>query len=90
MPSEPLDLEPEHQAQVELDAITVEGGWRAGCKEANVVLRLERADLNNPDDRLAGEADVHILRHRQGPTARLTVAFQGHHRRFVDIQAQSR
>ena len=36
----------------------------------------------------AGEADFIVAKHRNGPTATITVAFQGHYSRFVDM-AQS-
>ncbi len=35
----------------------------------------------------AGEADVIVAKHRNGPTDTLVVAFQGHYSRFVDMQA---
>jgi replicative DNA helicase len=55
-------------------------------RDADVVLRVLRPDLHNPEHRRAGEADLHVLRHRQGPAGRLVVAFQGHYRRFVDLE----
>ena len=33
----------------------------------------------------AGEADIIIAKHRNGPTGTVTVAFQGHQSRFVDM-----
>ncbi|MCU1633707.1 MAG: dnaB, partial [Micrococcaceae bacterium] len=33
----------------------------------------------------AGEADLMLVKHRNGPTANVTVAFQGHYSRFVDM-----
>ena len=33
----------------------------------------------------AGEADLIIAKHRNGPTGTVTVAFQGHYSRFVDM-----
>ncbi|NTW41601.1 MAG: hypothetical protein HGA44_17270, partial [Cellulomonadaceae bacterium] len=35
----------------------------------------------------AGEADLIVAKHRNGPTDTITVAFQGHYSRFVDMQA---
>ena len=32
-----------------------------------------------------GEADLIVAKHRNGPTATVTVAFQGHYSRFVDM-----
>ncbi|MGA0945273.1 MAG: DnaB-like helicase C-terminal domain-containing protein, partial [Candidatus Nanopelagicales bacterium] len=33
----------------------------------------------------AGEADFIVAKHRNGPTSTITVAFQGHYSRFVDM-----
>lgn len=33
----------------------------------------------------AGEADLIVGKHRNGPTAIITTAFQGHYSRFVDM-----
>lgn len=54
-------------------------------RDPDVVLRLSRADQFDRDSPRAGEADLDVLSHRAGPTARITVAFQGHYRRFVDL-----
>ncbi len=35
----------------------------------------------------AGDADVSVAKHRNGPTGTITVAFQGPFSRFVDMQA---
>jgi replicative DNA helicase len=35
----------------------------------------------------AGEADFIVAKHRNGPTSTVTVAFQGHYSRFVDMAA---
>ncbi len=32
-----------------------------------------------------GEADIIVAKHRNGPTRDITVAFQGHYSRFVDM-----
>ncbi|MGI8614115.1 MAG: DnaB-like helicase C-terminal domain-containing protein, partial [Nocardioidaceae bacterium] len=33
----------------------------------------------------AGEADLIVAKHRNGPTNSITVAFQGHYSRFMDF-----
>jgi len=38
-----------------------------------------------PESPRAGEADLIVAKHRNGPTATITVAFQGHCARFVDM-----
>lgn len=53
-------------------------------READVVLRLGRPDQFDRTSR-PGEADLRVLRHRAGPTDELRLAFQGHCRRFLEI-----
>ena len=43
------------------------------------------AMYNNASER-SGEADFIIAKHRNGQTKTVTVAFQGHYSRFVDMQ----
>lgn len=52
---------------------------------ADIVMLLHRDDAYEKDSPRAGEADIIVAKHRQGPTATLTVAFQGHYSRFVDM-----
>jgi replicative DNA helicase len=53
--------------------------------EADVAIRLDRPDMFDPASARLGEIDLHVLRHRSGPTSRITAAFQGHHARIVDM-----
>jgi replicative DNA helicase len=53
---------------------------------ADVVLLLHREDAYEAESPRAGEADLIVAKHRQGPTATITVAYQGHYSRFVDMQ----
>jgi replicative DNA helicase len=53
--------------------------------DADVVILLNREDAYEPDSPRAGEADFIVAKHRNGPTAVVTVAFQGHYSRFVDM-----
>jgi replicative DNA helicase len=50
-----------------------------------VVILLHRADAYERESPRAGEADLIIAKHRNGPTATVTVAFQGHYSRFTDM-----
>ena len=50
-----------------------------------MVVLLHREDMYDPDTPRAGEADLIVAKHRNGPTATVTVAFQGHYCRFVDM-----
>lgn len=55
-------------------------------QDADVVILLHREDAYVQDSPRAGEADLIIAKHRNGPTATITVAFQGHYSRFVDMK----
>ena len=55
-------------------------------QDADVVILLHRDDAYNRNSERAGEADLIIAKHRNGPTATIPVAFQGHYSRFVDMQ----
>ena len=57
-------------------------------QDADMVLLLHREDAYERESPRAGEADFILAKHRNGPTANITVAFQGHYSRFVDM-AQS-
>ncbi|MEV4975326.1 replicative DNA helicase [Streptomyces scopuliridis] len=52
---------------------------------ADIVILLHREDAYEKDSPRAGEADLIVAKHRFGPTATITVAFQGHYARFVDM-----
>lgn len=54
-------------------------------KFADVVGLLHREDAYEREHPRAGEADLFIARHRYGPTSTITMAFQGHYSRFVDM-----
>ena len=55
-------------------------------QDADVVILLHREAAYEAESPRAGEADLIIAKHRNGPTATITVAFQGHYSRFVDMQ----
>ena len=57
-------------------------------QDADMVILLHREDAYERESPRAGEADLIVAKHRNGPTATITVAFQGHYSRFVDM-AQS-
>ncbi len=56
-------------------------------QDADVVILLHREDAYEKESPRAGEADLIVAKHRNGPTATITVAFQGHYSRFVDMAA---
>jgi replicative DNA helicase len=55
-------------------------------QDADVVILLHREDAYERESPRAGEADLIVAKHRNGPTSTVTVAFQGHYSRFVDMQ----
>ena len=55
-------------------------------QDADVVILLHRDDMYNNASERSGEADFIIAKHRNGQTRTVTVAFQGHYSRFVDMQ----
>ncbi|WP_234043358.1 replicative DNA helicase [Streptomyces marianii] len=54
-------------------------------QDADVVILLHREDAYEKESPRAGEADLIVGKHRNGPTAIITTAFQGHYSRFVDM-----
>jgi len=55
-------------------------------QDADMVILLHRDDMYNNASERAGEADLIVAKHRNGQTKTVTVAFQGHYSRFVDMQ----
>jgi len=54
-------------------------------QDSDVVLLVHRPDLYEPETERAGEADLILAKHRNGPTATVAVAFQGRYSRFADM-----
>ncbi|WP_199257101.1 replicative DNA helicase [Tomitella fengzijianii] len=54
-------------------------------QDADMVILLHRPDAFERDDPRMGEADLILGKHRNGPTATVTVAHQLHLSRFVDM-----
>jgi replicative DNA helicase len=54
-------------------------------QDSDMVILLHREDAYEKESPRAGEADFIVAKHRNGPTATITVAFQGHYSRFVDM-----
>jgi Replicative DNA helicase len=57
-------------------------------QDADMVILLHREDAYERESPRAGEADFIVAKHRNGPTSTITVAFQGHYSRFVDMAGQ--
>lgn len=54
-------------------------------QDADMVVLLHRDDVYEKESTRPGEADLIVAKHRNGPTRDITVAFQGHYSRFVDM-----
>ncbi|WP_408954262.1 replicative DNA helicase [Kribbella solani] len=54
-------------------------------QDADMVILLHREDAYERESTRPGEADFIVAKHRNGPTADVVVAFQGHYSRFVDM-----
>lgn len=54
-------------------------------QDADLVILVHREDAYEKDSPRAGEVDLIVGKHRNGPTATITVAAQLHYSRFVDM-----
>lgn len=54
-------------------------------QDADLVIMIYREDAHDPNSARAGEADLIVEKNRGGPKGMITVAFQGHYARFVDM-----
>jgi replicative DNA helicase len=54
-------------------------------QDADIVILLHREDAYDKESPRAGEADFIVGKHRAGPTATITTAFQGHYAQFIDM-----
>jgi replicative DNA helicase len=85
---EPLGPQPVYDATVKETHNFVANGIVAHNsieQDSDVVILLHREDAYERESPRAGEADLIVAKHRNGPTATVTVAFQGHYSRFVDM-----
>ena len=56
-------------------------------QDADMVILLHRESAYEKENPRAGEADLIVAKHRNGPTRTVTVAFHGHYSRFADMVA---
>ncbi|MBG0828518.1 replicative DNA helicase [Planomonospora sp. ID67723] len=54
-------------------------------QDADIVVLLHRDDAYDRESPRAGEIDLIVDKHRQGATATITAAFQGHYSRIADM-----
>jgi replicative DNA helicase len=79
---EVYDANRARHAQLHRDGVAVHNSIE---QDADMVILLHREDAYEKESPRAGEADFIVAKHRNGPTATITVAFQGHYSRFVDM-----
>lgn len=53
-------------------------------QDADMVILLHRESMYERESERAGEADVIVAKHRNGPTDTIVVAFQGHYSKFAN------
>jgi replicative DNA helicase len=85
---EPLGAQPVYDATVKGTHNFIANGILAHNsieQDSDMVILLHREDAYERESPRAGEADLVVAKHRNGPTATVTVAFQGHYSRFVDM-----
>jgi replicative DNA helicase len=54
-------------------------------QDADMVILLHREDIYDKESPRAGEADLIVAKHRNGPTKTIVVGFQGHYSRFSNM-----
>ncbi len=54
-------------------------------QDADMVILLHREEAYEKESQRAGEADIIVAKHRNGPTDTIVLAFQGHYSRFTNM-----
>lgn len=54
-------------------------------QDSDIVILLNREDAYDPESPRAGEMDMYVEKHRNGPKGLVTLAFQGHYSRVDDM-----
>lgn len=57
-------------------------------QDADMVILLHREDIYDKESPRAGEADLIVAKHRNGPTKTIVVGFQGHYSRFSNMAVE--
>ena len=58
-------------------------------QDADMVILLHREDVYDKESPRAGEADLIVAKHRNGPTKTIVVGFQGHYSRFSNLASDA-
>lgn len=53
--------------------------------DADIVMLLHREEMYEPEGPRAGEIDIIVAKQRQGPRGTVTLGWQGHYQRMVDL-----
>lgn len=54
-------------------------------QDADLVILMHRPDMYDPASSRVGEVDLHLAKHRNGPTTTITLSFQGHFSRLTNM-----
>lgn len=57
-------------------------------QDSDMVILIYREDAYEQNGPRSGEADFIVAKHRNGPVGTITVAFQGHYSRFIDMKPE--
>ncbi|MFF4830068.1 DnaB-like helicase C-terminal domain-containing protein, partial [Streptomyces sp. NPDC001312] len=69
------------------ETASVDRGSGALEQDADSIVLLHREDYYEPESERSGETDLIVAKHRNGPTATVTVAHQFHYSRLRDMSA---
>lgn len=54
-------------------------------QDSDLVMFIYRDEVYNPDTEHRGEAELHVAKHRNGPTGKVTLAFMNQYTKFASI-----
>jgi DnaB-like helicase C terminal domain len=58
-------------------------------RAADIIIVLDRPDQDDRETPRAGEADLCVVKNKFGPEAVITVAWQSHYTRFIDLSVNA-
>jgi replicative DNA helicase len=54
-------------------------------QDSDLVMFIYRDEVYNPDSEARGEAELHVAKHRNGPTGTVRLAFMNQYTKFASI-----
>jgi replicative DNA helicase len=54
-------------------------------QDSDLVMFIYRDEVYHPDTEARGEAELHVAKHRNGPTGKVTLAFMNQYTKFASI-----